>query len=373
VENQSINSEIQLMQMKENVQFSWFLTLILIVFSFNHHAHSQEVQGVTGATVLNSKTGNSLYHKTDEKSLTVSELYIEGEIENPGKTDLNRYYKREIILKESALGTDNEIAFIGAFRYKGYSLFDLLNPHVLKKKNVETFRPPIDLYVVIENDKRESVVFSWSEIFQTNILHQIIIATEVAPIKSYRKDTEYKTGDQWKVVCAADLYSNRTLENPVRITVRSFEQKQYVINRDVEPLFSPEIRVEIDQDTSFIIPSVTDRTQLIRYNTSFFGMGMGYHGNKSFEGIALKSFLENSGYTFQQSWVRNGLVCAASVDGYRAVFSFSELFNRYDQVGPILSLSEKDEKSGFFRFFLPTDFYADRSVKAVKELYFFKI
>lgn len=361
------------MQMNGKLKVYRFITLFLIFISLNHQSSAQEVQGVTGATLLNAKTGNSLYHKTDEKSLKISELYIGGEIENAGKTDLTRFYKHEIILKESVLTSENNVEFIGAFRYKGYSLFDLLNPHLLKKKNVETFRPPIDLYVVIENDKGESVVFSWSEIFQTNLIHQIILATEVAPIKSYKKDTEYKTGEQWKVISATDLYSNRALENPVRITVKSFDQKEYVINRDIKPLFSHEIRVDIHQDSSFIIPAIAETSQLISYNTSFFGMGMGYHDNQSFKGIALKSFLENSGFSFEKDWIRNGLVCAASVDGYRAVFSFSELFNRYDQVGPILSVSDKDEKSGFYRFFLPSDFYADRSVKAVKELYFFKI
>jgi len=351
----------------------WFISLFLIFISLNYRAYTQEVQAITGATVLNGKTGNSLYHKTDEKSLKVSELYIGGEIENEGKTDLTKFYKHEIIIKESVLTSENNVEFIGAFRYKGYSLFDLLNPHLLKKKNVEIFRPPIDLYVVIENDKGESVVFSWSEIFQTNLIHQIILATEVAPIKSYKKDTEYKTGEQWKVISASDLYSNRTLENPVRIMVKSFDQKEYVINRDIQPLYSHEIRVNINQDSSFVIPAVTETSQLSSYNTSFFGMGMGYHDNKSFEGLALKSFLENSGFEYEQNWIRNGLVCVASVDGYRAIFSFSELFNRYDQVGPILSVSDKDEKSGFYRFFLPSDFYADRAVKAVKELYFFKI
>ncbi len=77
---------------------------------------------------------------------------------------------------------DGSNAFIGAYRYDGYSLFDILNDRILKKKNKEEFSPIIDLYVEIENAKGEKVVLSWGEIYYPNFLHNSIIATDVMRI-----------------------------------------------------------------------------------------------------------------------------------------------------------------------------------------------
>jgi hypothetical protein len=68
---------------------------------------------------------------------------------------------------------------------------------------------------------------------------------------------------------------------------------------------------------------------------------------------------------------RSGLVCFVSVDGYRAVYSYSELFNRADQTAPLLAITQNKDDGGFYRNFLPGDFYADRSVKALREIYVF--
>ncbi|MFW5758861.1 MAG: hypothetical protein ACOCYO_09280 [Bacteroidota bacterium] len=60
------------------------------------------------------------------------------------------------------------------------------------------------------------------------------------------------------------------------------------------------------------------------------------------------------------------------MDSYRAIYSFSELFNRTDQVFPILAVPDDPMDGGFYRIFHPSEFYADRSVKSVKEMYLFK-
>lgn len=99
---------------------------------------------------------------------------------------------------------------------------------------------------------------------------------------------------------------------------------------------------------------------------------MGYHPNPEFKGIPLKSLMKKPNNLFDREWIMNGLVCFSSIDGYRAIYSYSELFNRSDQVIPILSIPENVEDGGYYRIYLPTDFFADRSVKSLKEIYFFK-
>jgi hypothetical protein len=364
----------QFSKMQNNITL-YGLVLIMIMSACSPFKRSDATSGATKS----SKTGgNSLYHQTDEVSLEAGELIIAGEVKQPGKVDLSKFYKREVVVKECLFNRANEPEFTGAFRYSGYSLFDLLNDYILLKKNSEEFRPEIDVYIKIENDKGEFVAFSWSEIFHTINPHQVIIATEAAPIKPHRKEVDYHVSNTWKVIASNDLFSYRNLENPVKIIVGSFDKKKYPINRDLETVYSSSLSVVFDEadpaysGKGFTVSQPVDREKLTRYHSTFYGMGMGYHDKPTFDGILLHEVLKDSVNFFDGVLIKNGLVCFAAEDGYRTIFSFSELFNRTDQVSPLLSITESPNDGGYFRIYMPTDFYADRSVKALKEIYIFR-
>ena len=346
--------------------FSFTLILSFTSCSFL----SDSFDAITGATGLFTSDGNSPFHKSDQKSLETGSLEVTGEIANPGVVDLTAHYKREVIIKEAKPESENSIDFTGAFRYSGYSLFDILHPFVLQKKNAEEFRPVTDLYIIIENEIGEKAVFSWSEIFHTNILHQVIIATEVAPVESYRQDVEFETGETWKIVCGTDLFSFRSLENPVKIEIRSFDKKTYTIDRNQVSVYSPRIKVITGNSEDFTIENNEDLDH-ISYLSTFYGMGMGHHSTSRFWGPPLDLLISNQLDLFDTQRNRRGLVCFAGVDGYRAIYSFSELFNRVDQVRPILAISDDYSDGGYYRIFHPSSFYADRSVKSLSEIYFF--
>jgi hypothetical protein len=247
---------------------------------------------ITGATKGMAQDGNSLYHQTDEVLLATGELMVVGEVKSPGRVRLRDHYEREVVLKE-ALPVDGDIPhLVGAYRYRGYSLFDLLHPFNQQKKNMETFRPAIDLYVVVENAVGESVVFSWSEIFHTIHPHQIMIATRMAPIKPYRREVEYPVFEEWRVVAAGDLFAHRTLENPVKITVRSFDQKEYVINRELEGPYSPDVMVDGLEAVPFSIAVQKKQESHLFYQSTFYGMGMGYHPTPSLSGPCFKGLAQ---------------------------------------------------------------------------------
>ncbi|MFU8844984.1 MAG: hypothetical protein ACNA7V_14360 [Bacteroidales bacterium] len=347
-------------------------TAYLLALSFLCVSCELIPDAISGATKTMAMDGNSLFHQTAEISLERGTLMIEGEVKNPGEINLDEFYKREVMVKESLYDPATGINFIGAYRYRGYSLFDLLHPNNHDKKNAERFRPAIDLYLIIENAAGENVAFSWSEIFHTNIPHQVIIATEMAPIVPYRKEVDYPVSKSWKVVCGNDLFAYRMLENPVKITVRSFDKKEYAIEKGMEPMFSQNVNVIFENGPSLFIDQNYDSTGWITYYSSFYGMGMGYHEAKHFRGPALFDLVKSSVNLFDPEWIAHGLVCFAGLDGYRAIFSFSELFNRTDQTNPILSVPDNPEDGGFYRIFSPGEFYADRSVKSLSEIYFYK-
>ena len=78
-------------------------------------------------------------------------INVEGEISNPGIVDITKLPERSLIIKE-ALADGQTNKFVGAYRYDGYSLYDILNDFILAKKNVDEFPPIIDMFVKVEND-----------------------------------------------------------------------------------------------------------------------------------------------------------------------------------------------------------------------------
>ena len=238
---------------------------------------------------------------------------------------------------------------------------------------VQTCALPIsDVYITIENGTGDKVVFSWAEIFLSHTMHQVIIATEQASIEPYKREVDYPKGSVWKVVAANDLFAYRELENPTKITISSFDRKHYDINRKMENPISPSVNVVINDEQRRVIEPNGDGQEQVKYNSVFYGMGMGYHKTPHFEGPILWPLIDDLFISTNAGWIRNGLVCIVGKDGFRNILSFSELFNRVDQVQPILAIPPDDSGSGQFRLYLPSAFYADFSVKNLAEIYFFK-
>ncbi len=332
---------------------------------------SQQPDGITGATTKHESNGNSYYHKTPETSMQISELWVGGEVENSGQVDLNDFYKREVFYKEALPNDSGTVNFVGAYRFSGYSLFDLLDGFILDKMNKAEFRPAMDVYVVIENDLGETVTFSWAEIFYTHLPHQIIIATESAPIEPHKIEVDYPVTEKWTVIAANDLFSYRVLENPVKITVKSFDKKNYPIDRSLRNSISPKVKLVLDNQLLMTIDTNYKAPQTESYSSLFYGMGMGYHPIPVFEGMTLYPLIASEVQTDVKRWMKDGLVCFVGNDGYRVIYSYAELFNRVDQVKPILSKITNNPDNGYFRVYHPDSFYADMSAKNLMEIYFF--
>ena len=180
---------------------------------------------------------NNFYDNVETFPLPLNDLYIDGEISNPGIVDLEKITKRSVIVKEALLDEEGGNKFTGAFRYDGYSLMDILDKVKINKSNAEEFQPVIDLYVEIENASGEKAVFSWGEIYYPNNLHKIILASGVARI------VPSKTKDLWvlpktsKLVCGNDLVTERNIKSPTKITVRSYPESFKTV-KGMSPMYS---------------------------------------------------------------------------------------------------------------------------------------
>ncbi len=308
---------------------------------------------------------NNFYDNTETYRLSGGEIEVAGEIENPGKVDLSKLPKHAVIVKETLIKEDGTDAFVGAYRYDGYSLFDILCDRIVRKKNAAEFKLIIDLYVEIENQKGDKVVLSWGEIYYPNSLHNCIIATDVARIVPSKSKDLWPLPAERKLVVGNDLITERNISNPVKITVRSWSHS-IPVNRDLDPLYSPEFNI-FNGDKILTTVSESPKLQPETVHTIFYGRGRGIHSTQPYTGFYLKEFLGKY-FTPEKKNLQQGLVTIVGKDGYRAVFSFSEIMNRNDQSEVLLIPCKEEKDGGKFRIFPAGDFFSDRAVKAVSEI-----
>ena len=308
---------------------------------------------------------NNFYDNAETYSLPGGEIEVTGEIENPGKVDLSKLSKHSVIVKETFLKEDGTDAFIGAYRYDGYSLFDILTDRIIKKKNVSEFKPIIDLYVEIENLKGEKVILSWGEIYYPNSLHNSIIATDVARIVPSRTKELWPLPGERKLVVGNDLVTERNISNPVRITVRSWP-RSIPVNRALDPLYSAEFDIFNGENLLETIKE-SPKLQTETIHTIFYGRGRGIHSTQAFTGFYLKEILGKY-FEMNKKNLQLGLVTIVGKDGYRSVYSYSEIMNRNDQAEVLLVPCKEEKDGGQFRVFPSCDFFSDRAVKAVSEI-----
>ena len=68
--------------------------------------------------------------------------------------------------------------------------------------------------------------------------------------------------------------------------------------------------------------------------------------------------------------LRQGLLAIVGDDGYRAAFSYSEIFARNDQSECLLRRVPDGEDDGLFRIFVPADFFSDRAIRAISAIHY---
>jgi hypothetical protein len=308
---------------------------------------------------------NDFYDDAETVKLKTPAIEILGEVANPGKVTLESLPLRSVIVKETLL-KDGKDKFVGAYRYDGYSLYDILNQTVLKKKNEADFPPIIDLYLEVENNVGEKVVLSWGEIYYPVHRHEILIATQVARI------VPSKTKDLWplptdaKLVVAADLLTLRNISNPVRITVKSYSGS-YEIKKGMSPMYSSSFTIADASKKLDEIEVLPADLQKVTYPSVFYGRGRGIHGTTPFTGVMLKEILAKYSI-LDESNLKTSLLVIAGKDGYHAAFSYSEVMNRNDQAEFLVVPLKAETDGGAYQVFPAADFFSDRAIKALESI-----
>ncbi len=342
------------------------ITFTVLVSCTNLPEKKPDFSSQIGTQLIDtSDITNSFYDNTETIALILNDLIIEGEIANPGNVDFSSLPLHSVIVKETLLDSTGGDRFVGAYRYDGYSLFDILNKNILQKANALEFNPIIDIYIEIENVKGEKVVFSWGEIYYPDNLHKIIIATGVSRIVPSKTKDLWALPSESKIVASSDLITERNIASPVKITVKSV-RKSFPVVKGLTPLYSSEFRLfSTEKEIAFLAPTEPED---ITYNTIFYGRGKGIHSTSPFKGMILKDQLAKY-YPVSRINLQKGIFCLVGKDGYRCAVSYSELFNRNDQQEYLLVRTEPNEDGGLFRIFPAGDFFSDRAIKSLSEIH----
>jgi len=308
---------------------------------------------------------NDFYDDAETVALPgTTTIEVDGEIANPGEIDMAMAPLpiRSVIVKETVL-KDGANTFVGAYRYDGYALDEVLDRVVLQKKNQKEFRPIIDAYVEISNAKGDSVLISWGELYYPLHRHEILIATRVMHIVPSESKELWPLPTETRLIVPSDLITERNIANPTRITVRSLDDP-FKVDKTGSPSSSPEFTVTKDGQTPVHVATLGASTQ--EYPTVFYGRGRGLHGVTSFKGALLKTVLQPYVPVTRDS-LRRGMLTIAGKDGYRAAFTVAEVMNRCDQSETLLIDNGKAD-GGRFRLFASGDFFSDRAVSMLADI-----
>ena len=307
---------------------------------------------------------NDFYDNQPSISLATNDIYIDGEVDNPGKVDFSSLQVHSVITKETLYNSEGVPKFVGSYAYEGYSLYDILNKVKIKRTGGE-FKSVVDLYVVIKNKSGDSVVFSWGEIYYPTSRFNLIIATSVAPILPHAVDVKWPMPEKMKIVSGDDLITERNILSPISITIKSIKLDEA---ENTKAAVKGKLELIDNGKHVITITKFPDCYKEYTYNTVFYGRGRGIHGIDPFTGVPLNYVLQQY-YPMSDSNIMNGVFEVISADNYRCAYTFSEIFNRNDQKD-VLFLNTEGKDDGKFMLFPGADFFSDRAIKSLIEFRF---
>jgi hypothetical protein len=262
------------------------------------------------------------------------------------------------------MGVENGTrVFKGAFFVNGYALCDILKSRSFKKAPENTFSSPVDLYAVVENEKGEKAVFSWGEIYYRNSF-DILVTKTIQPINPTRAKASYALPETPRLICAGDLLNVRFINNPTKITVKSYHGS--MPKEKPKDIYSPEMNI-VTKAGTFTIGDVGSSVEKRTYSDVGYGHGMGFKGNENVSGYLLKDLIA-ANLTPTPDMLRQWIAIGSAKDGYRVVLSFSEIMNRNDNQDLLLLDKKNSPGDGRYTLYPAGDFFADRDVKAIEKL-----
>lgn len=307
-------------------------------------------------------------------------MTITGEVTNPLKltiAELARLQSVEIQLNE----VDRDRQFHGVYLHQAVPLRTLLDMAGIITQDQPTGKG-IELAIRVTGASGKQVVLSWGEIYYSTAA-EYAIAFAAAPVKPMMTEARcqkchgpeiYRSAlEQYarpallpKLLIRGDFYTDRCLEGVTRIEVIDLYPK-LKSDRSVK-LESSEFQVTGLVAKELKLSSLKDYPSMAMWK-KVVGLHMGYHGLHLYKGVSLAKVLETAGVGDELTKA----VMISAPDGYRALFSFGELFQSFK--GRRIMLAEsvdgkplKGQRGGKYRIIVPEELVDDRDVLAVDRI-----
>jgi DMSO/TMAO reductase YedYZ molybdopterin-dependent catalytic subunit len=307
-------------------------------------------------------------------------MTITGEVKNPLKltvAELSRFQSVEIQLNE--VGRDRQ--FHGVYLHQAVPLRTLLDMAGIIKQD-QPFEKEIDLAIRVTGASGKQVVLSWGEVYYSNAA-EYAIAFAASPVKPMMTEARcqkchgpeiYQSAlDQYarpaqlpKLLIRGDFYTDRCVEGVTRVEVIDLYPKLKVDRSAM--LESSEFQVTGLVAKELKLSNLKDYPRMEMWK-KVVGVHMGYHGLHRYKGVSLAKVLEAAGVGDELTKA----VMISAPDGYRALFSFGELFQSFK--GRRIMLAEsvdgkplEGQRGGKYRIIVPEELVDDRDVLAVDRI-----
>ncbi len=327
-------------------QVSLFLLLFTILLSGYANASNESALSITGVV-------------RQPLNLTIS--------------DLKRFQASTVQLNEIM----QDGSYRGAFYFTGVPLKTLLETAFVEKEET-AFNKKVDLAIRIKGENGKVVALSWGEVFYRNP-DRIIVAWSATSIMPHHGCDKCHSVEEYqprmntlkrdirfpKLVINSDTWADRSLDGIISIEVVDVRPKMPA--QKLDKLYSKSFVItgsDIKEKTFKKLKGAKSRI-----TAKHMGEGKGFHGIETFEGIFLKSILDEMKVKPNLSQV----ILASAPDGYRTLFSSGEIF--LDPEGDRFLIADKMnhkniEKGGKFILVPSGDLFADRDMKALSKLEF---
>jgi precorrin-4 methylase/DMSO/TMAO reductase YedYZ molybdopterin-dependent catalytic subunit len=307
-------------------------------------------------------------------------LTITGDVTNPLKltvAELSRFQSVEIQLNE----VDRDRQFHGVYLHQAVPLRTLLDMAEVITQDQPT-RKGIELAIRVTGASGKQVILSWGEVYYSNAAEYAIafaaspvkpVMTEARCLKCHGPEIYQSALDQYerpaqlpKLLIRGDFYTDRCLEGVSRIEVLDIYPK-LKSDRSIK-LESSKFQVTGLVAKELKLSSLKDYPSMSMWK-KVVGLHMGYHGLHLYKGVSLAKVLEAAGVGDELTKA----VMISAPDGYRALFSFGELFQSFK--GRRLMLAEsvdgkplEGQRGGKHRIIVPEELVDDRDILAVDRI-----
>lgn len=264
--------------------------------------------------------------------------------------------------------------YLGAYRYHGISIINILDGIKIKKPVDAAFDGPHDIIVQFKARNGKISQCSYGELVMSANMFSYILAYKREPIQpakegdSYTKNLYKEDIKGLKLVIACDNDTTRYLDDVVEINL--------LVPR-YDNLFLPEAKKGKSCSSTHI-----ECISLGKLHTANFskvqpqtlsnwiqvGHGRGYKGISNAKGFNLRSFLtKNFSFIPHDAWF-----LFVGCDGYRCVFSYKEIFE-HDSGSELFIATQIDGTSvqGNYMVASASDFFVDRCVWGLSHILLF--